>query len=302
MTSQKKLKFITSNNNAKDDNSINNNTNNFKLNTKVKDNPMLYIDIEEEVNNYIEDSIQLLETNSLLNNRDERDKYELVDKIVLNDLKTNNSRLIDKESELFDTYNNLAKEYNKIIKELNVLDNKEVLNKIKKLGNDNNIKTIVNSLTNSLDLNNFNNSTGIISNKLKFNDKELNVDVENKASSNLFNNNNTNNNNNKETKLKKPETSYVKFVNNNKYINSKKNNIQINDLDYSKLNFNIKNELKNDIENKYSRVLVLKYNIKSYKLKLNNLIKALNLLDKSYDCANLLPKELKSLIENFKNK
>lgn len=82
-------------------------------------------DINSKVETFINDTIELLTTNTLAYGKEEKEKYELIDKSELQQLKDINNQLKDKEDQLIEKYNTLAAQQNIVSSELTNLIKKK---------------------------------------------------------------------------------------------------------------------------------------------------------------------------------
>lgn len=84
-------------------------------------------DVNSKVKIFIDDTLELFSTNTLASGREDKEKYELVEKEELYSLKAKNNEYKDKEKDLIDEYNLLATKYNQVLNDLAT-----VMNTIKK--------------------------------------------------------------------------------------------------------------------------------------------------------------------------
>lgn len=85
-------------------------------------------DISSKVDNFISDTLELLTTNSLSNGREDKERYELIDKEELKELRRENNDLKDKEDDLIEKYNSKVLELSSLSNQFLILKKRETVN------------------------------------------------------------------------------------------------------------------------------------------------------------------------------
>jgi len=85
-------------------------------------------DISSKVDNFISDTLELLTTNTLSNGREDKERYELIDKEELEKMKKENNDLKDKEEELIEDYNSKVLALNTLSNQFLLLKKRETQN------------------------------------------------------------------------------------------------------------------------------------------------------------------------------
>ena len=122
-TTIKKLDVSVNNNTINTLKNENPTTKNDNINSDFKD-MIEKQDIASKVENFISDTLELLATNTLAYGREDKEKYELIDKKELNNLKNLNNELKDKEESLIEEYNSIANKYNQLNNEFAAIKKK----------------------------------------------------------------------------------------------------------------------------------------------------------------------------------
>lgn len=85
-------------------------------------------DISSKADNFISDTLELLATNTLSNGREDKERYELIDKEELKELRRENNDLKDKEDELIEKYNSKVLELSSLSNQFLILKKRETVN------------------------------------------------------------------------------------------------------------------------------------------------------------------------------